>query len=111
MKSSRTYVSVLYLCLSPGETPQVVIGVSSIHGGDASNIIPEEVKIVGTIRTTSMDMMKKIQGIMRDRVVGIAGANGCSTSVNFHEVRATLSTTRIVSVFLSGSIIPCTFDH
>ena len=34
-----------------------------------------------------MDMMKKIQGIMRDRVVGIAGANGCSASVNFHEVR------------------------
>ena len=54
-------------------------------GGDASNIIPEEVKIVGTIRTTSMDMMRRIQGIMRDRVEGVAGANGCTASVTFHE--------------------------
>jgi len=62
--------------------------VSTIHGGHASNIIPEEVTITGTIRTLSTPMMNKMKAVLRDRSIGIAKANGCEADVDFNEDKA-----------------------
>merc|ERR1712054_297681 len=63
----------------------VVISVSTIHGGDASNIVPEKVVITGTIRTLSYDAMKRAQSIIRSRAVDVAQANGCEGAVYYYE--------------------------
>ena len=59
----------------------VIIGVSTIHGGDASNIVPEKVVITGTIRTISLEVMKTIMQIVKDRTIDMAAANGCVATV------------------------------
>ena len=51
-----------------------------IRGGQ---IIPEEVEIKGTIRTKTYESMERIQGIMRERISGVAAANGCNSTVEF----------------------------
>merc|ERR1711912_6329 len=63
----------------------VVISVSTIHGGDASNIVPEKVVITGTIRALSYETMMKTQSIVRSRAVDVAQANGCEATVIYPE--------------------------
>ena len=63
----------------------VVVGVSTVHGGDASNIIPESVVITGTIRTLSSDMMTTMMQIVKDRAISMAAANGCNATVDFRD--------------------------
>ncbi len=38
-----------------------VISIGAIHGGDAENVIPEQVTMKGTIRFTSLDIQKQIR--------------------------------------------------
>ena len=61
----------------------VIIGVTAINGGDAMNVIPEQVKLLGTIRTTDDESMHRMQGILKNRAIDIAAANGCSATVTF----------------------------
>ncbi len=49
-----------------------VVSVGSFHGGARSNIIPEEVEIIGTIRTLDMDMRKQIHEAVRRKATLIA---------------------------------------
>ena len=63
------------------EAPAVVT-VGAIHGGIRHNIIPEEVKMIGTIRTLSREhrilVHKRINAIAK----GIAESAGCTAEVN-----------------------------
>ena len=63
----------------------VVISVSSIHGGDASNIVPEKVVILGTIRTLSYEITTSMMQIVKDRTIDVAAANGCAAEVSFSD--------------------------
>jgi amidohydrolase len=38
-----------------------VVSIGSIHGGEAENVIPEKVKMKGTIRFTSLEVQKRIR--------------------------------------------------
>lgn len=49
-----------------------VVTIGSIHGGNRSNIIPEEVELVGTIRTLNKDARKHMYEAMPRKVKGIA---------------------------------------
>ncbi|WP_456423349.1 amidohydrolase [Lutibacter sp.] len=51
-----------------------VITVGLIRGGVRSNIIPEEVEMIGTIRTLDYDMQKKLNKEIKRRVPAIAEA-------------------------------------
>jgi len=53
-----------------------VVTVGSIHGGVRSNIIPNEVEMLGTIRSLDKVMRAKIHEGMHRRVRGIAEATG-----------------------------------
>ncbi len=53
-----------------------VVTVGAIHGGVRSNIIPNEVEMLGTIRTFDKDMRAKVFEGMHRRVNGIAEATG-----------------------------------
>jgi amidohydrolase len=58
-----------------------VITVGMIRGGLRYNIIPEEVEMIGTIRTLDYDMQKKLNDEMERRVKTIAEAFGGEATI------------------------------
>jgi amidohydrolase len=62
------------------EQPAIVT-VGSIHGGVRSNIIPETVELVGTIRALDEDMRKQIHQRIRQIAEGVASSMGAKVDV------------------------------
>ncbi len=60
----------------------VVISVGLIRGGVRSNIIPEEVEMIGTIRTLDPKMQKKLNEMMIFRVKSIAKSYGGTADIS-----------------------------
>jgi len=58
-----------------------VITIGSIHGGLRSNIIPEQVEMIGTIRTLNTDMRDKIHEKVKLIAVKIAESMGARAEV------------------------------
>ena len=63
----------------------LVISIGKIHGGVRSNIIPEEVEMVGTIRTLDEDMQKDVHERIRRTVTNIAESWGASADVEIEK--------------------------
>ncbi len=59
-----------------------VISFGKVSGGVRNNIIPEEVELVGTIRTLDTDMQDKIHDKMRLTATAIAESVGASVDVD-----------------------------
>jgi amidohydrolase len=62
-----------------------VVSIGSIHGGVRSNIIPEEVEMVGTIRTLDTDMQTKIHKDIKRTAISIAESQGAVAEVTIDE--------------------------
>lgn len=58
-----------------------VVTVGSIHGGNRSNIIPEQVELVGTIRALSEPDMKMIVERVKQIVIKTAEAAGATVEI------------------------------
>ena len=58
-----------------------VVTVGSIHGGNRSNIIPNEVELVGTIRTLDKDAREHVYEAMERKVKGIAMSMGAQADL------------------------------
>lgn len=58
-----------------------IITIGSIHGGNRSNIIPEEVEMIGTIRSFSEEMQQDISQRIRQTAKGIAESWGAAAEV------------------------------
>ena len=56
----------------------LVITLGSIHGGNRFNIITDEVKLEGTMRTLSEDVRAKAMEMMKQTLAGITSAYGAS---------------------------------
>ncbi|HET6511974.1 MAG TPA: amidohydrolase [Candidatus Kapabacteria bacterium] len=54
-----------------------VITIGSIHAGHAPNIIPNEVKLIGTLRSMSKEWREYAHKRIREIVEGVTKANGC----------------------------------
>jgi IAA-amino acid hydrolase len=63
-------------------TPAVV-SITTIHGGDAFNVIPPEVRLQGTIRSMTTDGLKFLQERVRAIAEGTAAAHRCTAEVTF----------------------------
>ncbi|MCH8895888.1 MAG: amidohydrolase [Proteobacteria bacterium] len=61
-----------------------VISIGSIHGGIRNNIIPDDVEMLGTIRTFDAGMRKDIQRRLVTTVENIAESAGTTATVKFH---------------------------
>lgn len=59
-----------------------IISIGSIHGGVRSNIIPDEVEMIGTIRTLNSDMRTEIHERIRNTATMIAQSAGATAEVN-----------------------------
>jgi amidohydrolase len=58
-----------------------VVTVGSIHGGEAFNVIPDEVTLLGTIRTYDPELRRSMPDRIRRIAGGVAGGLGCSVHV------------------------------
>ena len=60
-----------------------VVSISAIQGGQAANVIPSEVKILGTLRSLTMDGLKKLQTRVKEIAESIAKAHECEAIVEY----------------------------
>ena len=58
-----------------------VVTIGSIHGGVRSNIIPEEVELIGTIRALDPEMRKQIHQKIRQITKGVTESMGATAEV------------------------------
>jgi amidohydrolase len=63
----------------------LVISVGSIHGGNRFNIIADEVKLEGTVRTLNEDVRRRVQQLMRETLAGVTSAYGASFEMEYEE--------------------------
>jgi amidohydrolase len=63
-----------------------IISIGAIHGGNRYNIIPDEVDMLGTIRTFNKEMRKAIHEKVRRTVQHIAESAGATAEVIIDEV-------------------------
>jgi len=61
----------------------VVVTVTKFHGGDAYNIIPEQVELAGTVRTLRKEVAATAGDRIRAICAGIAAANGAKVEVDY----------------------------
>ncbi len=60
-----------------------VISITTVHGGEAFNVIPQSVRMTGTIRSLTMDGLRFLQERARDVATHVAKANRCEAAVGF----------------------------
>jgi amidohydrolase len=63
-----------------------VVTVGAIKGGIRFNIIPDEVQMIGTVRTFSTDVRTDIVRRMRTTASNVAEANGATATVRFKDL-------------------------
>lgn len=62
----------------------LIVSITAIHGGEAFNVIPEEVKLRGTMRALSTEQIGEVKERLTGMVRQIATANRCEAVVEFH---------------------------
>jgi amidohydrolase len=66
-------------------TEPLVITVGIIQGGNRFNIIADEVKLEGTVRTLNEEVRKRAQALMRETLDGITKAYGATFDMDYAE--------------------------
>lgn len=62
-----------------------VLTVTQIHAGSSHNIIPDEVKLMGTLRTLSDTTREKARAAFHQTAANIAAAHGCVADTRIEE--------------------------
>jgi amidohydrolase len=63
-----------------------VVSVTSVHGGTAFNVIPQEVILRGTIRSFEISVRRKVLERFEEIVNGVANALGCQAVTEIIQV-------------------------
>ncbi|MEK6299988.1 MAG: amidohydrolase [Acidobacteriota bacterium] len=61
----------------------LVITIGTIKGGDRNNVIAEEVKMEGTMRTLSEEVRQRAQELMRQTLAGVTSAYAATFDLRF----------------------------
>ena len=72
----------------------MVLTIGSIHGGNRHNIIPDEVRMEGTLRTHSEQVRERVRTLMKEILSGVAAGNGATAELTW-----------------SGQSVPPTVNH
>ncbi|MGE5249665.1 MAG: M20 metallopeptidase family protein, partial [Bacteroidota bacterium] len=87
--------SIVSRNVAPLET--AVVSVTSVHGGTAFNVIPQDVTLEGTIRTFDLGVRGRVLERFSDIVDGVAGALGCTTRIELKQLTpAVINDDRVV---------------
>lgn len=60
-----------------------VLSITQIHAGSATNVIPDEAKLIGTVRTFTVAVLDLMEQRMRDVAIHTAAAFGAEIEFNF----------------------------
>lgn len=60
-----------------------VISITTLHGGDAFNVIPQKIKLTGTVRTLREEVRNHIEERLARAVAGIADAFGAKATLDY----------------------------
>ena len=60
-----------------------VISITTIHGGDAFNVIPQSIKLTGTVRTLREEVRNLVEEKLTRAVQGIADAFGAKATLDY----------------------------
>ena len=84
--TSAQIITMLQTIASRNADPleSIVVSVTTIHAGDADNVIPERVKMTGTVRTLIPQMRDLAERRIGEIVDQVAGAMGCTATL-YHE--------------------------
>ena len=82
---SAHIITNLQTIASRNTDPQesVVVSVTQVHGGDAYNVIPEEVELRGTVRSFSDEIQVMAEQRIKQIVTAIASAHGAEATVHY----------------------------
>lgn len=81
-------------------TEPVVITIGTFHGGSAFNVIPNEVELTGTIRTTDEEVRSKLLRRIRDKVEAIVKGGNATCAINLQRsFLTTINDDRLVDRF------------
>ena len=78
-------VTALQTIVSRNVNPvdSAVVSVTQFHGGDAWNVIPDEVVLRGTTRCFRPEIRDRFERRIRELAEGIAGAYGCTRAMRY----------------------------
>ena len=60
-----------------------VISITTIHGGDAFNVIPQSLRLTGTVRTLRDSVRDNVEARLQQAVAGIAAAFGAKGELDY----------------------------
>ncbi|QCI64481.1 M20 aminoacylase family protein [Phreatobacter stygius] len=60
-----------------------VVSITSIHAGEAFNVIPQTLRMLGTVRTFKPEVQDLVEERMKQTAEGIAKAMGCTAKVDY----------------------------
>jgi amidohydrolase len=80
--------SIVSRNVAPLET--AVVSVTTIHGGTAFNVIPQEVTLEGTIRTFDKGVRQKVVERFEQIARGVAEGMGCQVEINIKSITPAL---------------------
>ena len=86
--ASAQVINTLQSIVSRNVPPldSAVVTVTSIHGGEAFNVIPPEINLKGTIRTFEPAVRNQILIRFREPVTGVAKSMGCQVEIDVQKI-------------------------
>ncbi len=64
----------------------LVLSIGSIHGGNRFNILADEVRMEGTVRTLDPDVHARIEPLMRQILKGVTESHGASYELDYERI-------------------------
>ena len=62
-----------------------VVTIASINGGNSTNVIPDEVKMMGTIRSFNQEWRQKVHTQIKEKSVELGKVYGCEVEIEIKE--------------------------
>ena len=80
-----------------------VVSVCSINGGNSYNIIPDSIKISGTVRSLSEDIRTKIEKLINEKIDEVTKKFNCSYNYQFKRSFPPLINSKIINDLVVGA--------
>ena len=79
---AQSWQTIVARNVNPNDS--AVLSITQIHSGSATNVIPDEATLIGTVRTFSVDVLDLIEERMRDIAHHTGAAFGAEVDFRFH---------------------------
>ncbi len=64
----------------------IILTIGTIHGGTRPNIIPEEIKLEGTVRSFTDETRNQVEKLMRETLAGVTSAYGATYEMDYKAI-------------------------